>query len=378
MRLWRYKTTDSNSLPSYKDLLTYVTETFEFTDIKQFRITFKDDDNEQITMTCQEDFKDAFTQNSNKKSLKLYVIDTAEPHRHSHYIEQKESVESKQPIETPINNNNNASEAVTEPTEEEINAFLSDDLTMDLLSDLFISVFEALQAANFEISFIETVEGIILSSNDKYNKLISSPIWPYFMKQLLPNISYKIETFMIPMIKMNGINTEMIKQWIPTMFTMMKYHTKNNNKCGRGWRGNKPWKRWRGRGRRGWRGRGHHYHRHGHGYGHGYGYGHGHGHGYNHNGHHGHHGHHGHFQPNFGYETYEVNQQPPQQQQQQQNDDDQMEQEVFMYTEELVEIMNMGFTNMNDIKELLNEYKGNKQMVVQQLVEIMNMGFTNM
>eukprot|EP00483_Globobulimina_turgida_P010699 UN10720 len=51
-----------------------------------------------------------------------------------------------------------------------------------------------------------------------------------------------------------------------------------------------------------------------------------------------------------------------------QHEDDQIEAEVFEYTEELVAIMNMGFTKMGKIKELLTQHKGNKQSVVQELV----------
>merc|ERR1712130_960170 len=51
-----------------------------------------------------------------------------------------------------------------------------------------------------------------------------------------------------------------------------------------------------------------------------------------------------------------------------QADDDEIEQEIFEYTEELVAILNMGFTQIQKIKKLLNEHKGNKQRVVQELV----------
>merc|ERR1712130_695808 len=109
------------------------------------------------------------------------------------------------------------------PSPEEINAFLSDEFVMDLLSDLFVSVFEALQASNWEISFIECIEGIILSSDGKYDKITMNPIWPYFVENILKKNVDKINTFLVPMIRMNGgINTEMIKQWMPTLLNMMR------------------------------------------------------------------------------------------------------------------------------------------------------------
>ena len=42
--------------------------------------------------------------------------------------------------------------------------------------------------------------------------------------------------------------------------------------------------------------------------------------------------------------------------------------EAFEYTEEMVAIMNMGFSDMGEIKRLLNEHHGNQQNVVQELV----------
>merc|ERR1719479_722570 len=44
--------------------------------------------------------------------------------------------------------------------------------------------------------------------------------------------------------------------------------------------------------------------------------------------------------------------------------------EVFEYTEEMVAIMNMGFSDMAEIKRLLKEHNGNKQNVVQELVAV--------
>lgn len=43
---------------------------------------------------------------------------------------------------------------------------------------------------------------------------------------------------------------------------------------------------------------------------------------------------------------------------------------AFEYTEELVSILNMGFSDMGEIKRLLTEHNGNKQHVVQELVSV--------
>merc|ERR1712154_406328 len=94
--------------------------------------------------------------------------------------------------------------------------------------------------------------------------ITSNRIWPYFMDKLLPKYSHKIETFVIPMIKMSGgINSGMIKQWIPTLLNMMKQHGHYGGDCkrGRGWRHHGHGRHGRGRhhgrwGHRGHRGRG--------------------------------------------------------------------------------------------------------------------------
>merc|ERR1712129_135328 len=58
-----------------------------------------------------------------------------------------------------------------------------------------------------------------------------------------------------------------------------------------------------------------------------------------------------------------------QQQSENMNDEEEeIEPEVFEFDEELVAILNMGFTKMSKIKKLLNVYQGNKERVVQELV----------
>jgi len=54
------------------------------------------------------------------------------------------------------------------------------------------------------------------------------------------------------------------------------------------------------------------------------------------------------------------------------NEPNEVEEEVvvFEYTDELVAIMNMGFSDLGEIKRLLNEHNGDKQNVVQELVSV--------
>eukprot|EP00488_Nonionellina_sp_1-RS-2012_P001067 TRINITY_DN168_c0_g1_i1.p1 TRINITY_DN168_c0_g1~~TRINITY_DN168_c0_g1_i1.p1 ORF type:complete len:342 (+),score=136.15 TRINITY_DN168_c0_g1_i1:33-1028(+) len=323
-----------------------------------------DDDDTKTTICGAEDLQDAFTSgvNAEKKSLKLYISDNAPQKQvENDRPDEKEAIKSAIPD-------------YSKPSEEDINAFLSDDLMMDLFSDLLISVFNALKAANYEVSFIECLQGIILSSNEKYKPITSSRFWPYITEELLPKFAAKIEGFVLPMIQMNQcINADMIKQWIPMLITMMKHHSQNMDNmhgfganpwfgaygCGRG-RGR------RGRGRR--RGRGHKHWKHGFkgrrgrrgGWKHRGGPWH-----YPHSQHHNHE-----FAPQHqqfhdqGFEGFVLYGPPPQAN----AENDQMEQDVFMYTEELVAIMNMGFGDMAKIKKLLNEHQGNKELVIQTLV----------
>eukprot|EP01084_Bolivina_argentea_P291223 500506_1 len=363
MRLWRYNlTTDKPQSSAYDDLLTYVCKTFGFTDRAQFRISYIDDDETQTTVCDSEDFSDAYAlaQKADKKSLKLYIADTAEAH---HPINaQMDEKANEVPIQSTIVNENAQQPPNAPPTEEQIDAFLSDAFVMDLLSDLFISVFEALEASKFEIPLMECIQAVLLSSNDKYAQLTSNPVWPYFMNTLLPQYGPRIEQFAIPMIQMNGgtINSQMMKQWIPTIMNMMKCHSQNVGQCG--YKGKCGRKRggWHHRGRnhkRGWRGfhggrRGHRGHRGRRGF-------------------HGRTAHGGNWAGfPFGCGQNGFHQPAPPQYQYVPSapHEEQIEQEAFEYTEELVAIMNMGFTNMGKIKTLLSEHQGNKQLVVQELV----------
>ena len=298
MRLWKHAPfEDKPQSQTYQDLITYIIKTFEFKDTNDFLIKFKDDD-ELTTISSLPDFQDAYIsyKEQEKKSLKLHIHDKVsnnKPQQPSHPKEaddeEKKSVapgtagSNEPPIQSRYASSDKEANS-NEPSAEEINAFLSDDFVIDLLSDLFISVFEALEESEFEISFIECVQGIILSDDGKYDKLTSNKLWPYFCHHLLPKYSSKIEMFVIPMIKNNpNFNASMIKQWIPTMLNMMKMHQQrkmdnnNFNGFGAGF-GGFPWRGMqcgpargrrggRGRGGHGWRGRGwrnHHGHHHGH------------------------------------------------------------------------------------------------------------------
>merc|ERR1711971_173755 len=140
-------------------------------------------------------------------------------------------------------------------------------------------------------------------------------------------------------MNMMKMNADAIKQWVPTILNMLKQRAQNGNINAHGFG---PWGgRGRGRGR-GWRGR---RGRRGRGRG----------------------GHWGGFHENF--HNFGDNPWCQAQADGGKNDDeDEIEQEVFEYTEELVAILNMGFSQMQKIKKLLNEYKGNKERVVQELV----------
>ena len=334
MRLWRRSANDDQT--SYQTLLKYVCQTFGFLDTKHFRITFKDDDDTQTTIASQEDFDDAvhFIQKAGKKSLKLYIAACTHSEQKGAPVPPIQSNISS--YAKPADKGQEQKEDAMPPSAEQINAFLSNDVVIQLLSDLFVSVFEALQSSNFELSFIECVQAIILSSDAKYDHITKNAIWPYFMNEVLAKKANFMVPFAVKMMEMSNKNVDVavIKQWIPTILNMLKQHAQNGNVCGfggcRGWRrGRRGRGRARGRGRgRGWGGYQRDFH-------------------------------------NFGDNPRaQFNQGIAVDQ------DDEIEQEVFEYTEELVAIMNMGFADMQKIKKLLNENKGDKQRVIQELVAV--------
>lgn len=421
MRLWK-KYADDQAKPddaTFTDLLAYIRETFSFAANHEFRVTFKDDDDEFTTIASVEDLRDAFAlcQQQDKKSLKLHVVNTAKvaPKSNNSQAQEQEEKEGqlRDDCKVVMESNlqatactGNDGDAVVDdaavdidagadadskqqphPTKEEITAFLSDDLSIDLLSDLFVSVFDALRESQYEISFMECVRGVILSSDAKYAKIISNPVWPYFEHVMLPKCAPRIEAFLVPMMQMNGGANDAIKQFIPTILNRMKTHVQNGDfMCGGGGassngepnlRGGFPgwhhgWHRGRGGGG-GWPWRGGHPHHphaqgpHPHPYQHPF---------------------HPHPRPppacggrgqgwrgrGRGREwrarrgrgscnmwQQQSNHVVDEQQQQQQN-------APFAYTEELVAIMNMGFGDVAEIKRLLVLHKGSKENVIQKLI----------
>eukprot|EP01084_Bolivina_argentea_P269551 458144_1 len=396
MRLFKFGLNDDEPEASlYNDLVNYVCKSFQFNDRKDFDIKVTDDNGNKSAIESPKEFEIAYisAKKQSKKSFKIFISD-AVAHAATEMEGKENDVADDDNDEkmSQINTDGiSPSPPPVKPTKEEIEAFFGDEFVIDLLSDLFVEVFTALKESNFEIPFMECVQGIILSSS-KYEKITANKVYPYFEKELLAKHCDKIEAFLVPMMRFSdNFDPKMIKQWIPTLLMMMKAQQQTTaapfgghpffngpmgsmfggpfppNQYGghyghhhghggrRGYRGHRHGRRHghrghrgrgRGRGRRGHRGRGHR--------------GRGHRHGHNHEHHHGHHGYHG-----YGYyedeeAAYNV--------MDDNNDDDMIEQEVFEYTEELAAIMAMGFNNMTKIKELLNEHHGNKQNVVQTLI----------
>jgi len=263
------------------------------------------------------------------------------------------------------------------PTPDEVVAFLSDDAAVALLSEVLIQTFDALKESNFELPLTDTLQAMVLS-DDRYKVITEHKVWPHFIHGLLPHAAPKI-MFFINMMRMNGggqgINSDVVKQWIPTMLNVMKENAKKGQFGGRGrgrgrgqghgFHGGRGW-RGHGRGRRcgrGRRGRG------GRGCGRRGGFG------------------RGPWQEaqDGGAVTMEApfeggapnRQFVPSAPVNQPNIDEAAEVEsvddpvvAFEYTEELVSILNMGFSDMGEIKRLLTEHNGNKQHVVQELVSV--------
>jgi hypothetical protein len=446
MRLWKYESGGDEvdePVDLYDDLLVYICKSFEFGEANQFLVTFQDEEGDDSTISCAQDFADAFAfaQAAKKKSLKLKIVKRVKsvegidrpiastlttkpnsvgafgggllpPHFHEHgrfgphegaEMDEKADIEvvtghqddgGVRPVARGRGRGRGRGHCkgrgrghgrrgrgrgchrgrgrghrhhhghhhghTVPPTREEIVAFLSDDVAVALLSDLLVNTFEAVQESNFEIPLPDCLRAMVLSE-DKYKVITDNRVWPFFINTLIPQASPQI-IFFAQMMRMNGngqpIDSNVVRQWIPTMLNVMKENAKKGHFGGRG--------RGRGRGRA----RGCHRGRRGNGYwGRGCRRGRGHrargrggvGHGPWH-------------QMDFdGASTMEMpfeggydRQFVPSAPVNAQND----EVAAFEYTEEMVAIMQMGFSDMGEIKRLLNEHKGNKQNVVQELVAV--------
>merc|ERR1719238_1220764 len=79
MRLWKHQLSDDESpITLYDDLLTYICKSFQFSDPENFRMTFQDEEGDDATISCAQDFADAFAfvVKAGRKSLKLRIVDS--------------------------------------------------------------------------------------------------------------------------------------------------------------------------------------------------------------------------------------------------------------------------------------------------------------
>lgn len=363
MRLWKHGLNDAKPSDSmYDELLTFVVESFQFTDASEFRLTFQDEDDTQTTIAGREDFEDAFTfaRSSNQKSLKLHVVPTnsnssAENPIDSEPVDDEKKEANTDSTEAPQQSPPDESAAPRgRPSREDVEAFLGDEAVLAQLPDLVLSVLGVMEQSSFSVPLTEAMKAVLLSNEAKYAQMRSSPVWPMFVDELLPSVAPKIE-FFAQMMRANGqsIDIAMVRQWMPTMMAALRMRFGGGQCKGKGrggWRGGHC-----GRGRGGFRG-----HRGGHCGQRGRGrWGHRGWNGHRGRGRFGHHGRRGGFNPWA---------QPPAQGQEQSQSTQMRGAEAFSYTEELVAIMNMGFGDMAKIKQLLVEHKGDKQVVVQALV----------
>merc|ERR1719229_1519645 len=232
------------------------------------------------------------------------------------------------------------------PSQEEIVEFLSDDVAVALLSDVLVKTFEAVQQSNFEIGLPDTLQAVVLSE-DKYKVLTEHKVWPHFVNVLVPRAAPKIMFFAQMMGSQGQDMGAMVRQWVPSMLQVMRESVKQGGGGMFGGRHHRRGRRGRGRGCHGGRGRG--------------------------------------FGP-FGRcgrgNWNQWNQWGPapatwvprgvhdQVNSDLMNQQEEEMEEEFEYTEEMVSIMNMGFSDMAEIKKLLKEHHGNKQNVVQELVAV--------
>jgi len=399
MRLWRYDVGPEQSVDAlYGELLAYILKSFGFGHLNEFTVTFEDDQGGASTISSEEDFAAAIVlaRNANRKSLKLRIVNLVEGAQHQQTApddEEKSAVEH--PIASALKSQQNAHEVNQGPfngfaqfvppspphfrgrgrgrgrcrgrgrgcgrgrgrghrhrghhgpSQQEIASFLGDDVAVQLLADLLANTFEAVRESNFSVPLHDTLRAVALSDS-KYEAVVGHAVWPFFVNELVPRAAPKI-MFFAQMLAANGngdaIDGDALRQWIPTMLRVMGQNAKSGHfGCHRG---------------RGWRGRRHRgHHRRGRG---GFGpFG------------------HGPYGP-FGSGSHEMVFEGGADREEAasapvaaassnlQND---AEDAVFEYTEELVAVMNMGFSDMERIKRLLTEHGGNKQTVVQELVSV--------
>jgi len=394
MRLWKY---DLDSKPSagalYAELLPYICKSFGFGHLSEFMVTFQDDQGDDSTISSEEDFAAAFAlaQNANRKSLKLRIVNLVEGAQHQQTApddDEKKTVDDPiaSTLEGPLGgfaqfgpppphhfghygpppphfrrrgrgrgrcrgrgrgcgSRRGRGQRHHAPSQEEMASFLGDDVAVQLLADLLANTFEAVRGSNFSIPLHDTLRAVALSDS-KYEAVVGHAVWPFFVDELVPRAAPKI-MFFAQMLAANGngdaVDGDALRQWIPTMLTVMGQNAVSGHfGCRRG---------------RGWRGRRRHRHCHRRGRG-GFGQ-----------------GPRGPFGPNEmafegGADREVVSSAPDSVAAASSNLQNDAENAVFEYTEELVAVMNMGFSDMEEIKRLLEEHGGNKQTVVQELVSV--------
>merc|ERR1719216_713987 len=96
MRLWKHKLSDDESpITLYDDLLTYICKSFQFSDPENFRITFQDEEGDDATISCAQDFADAFafSEKADRKSLKLRIVDNGKSDEGKDEMDQVDQVQ---------------------------------------------------------------------------------------------------------------------------------------------------------------------------------------------------------------------------------------------------------------------------------------------
>jgi hypothetical protein len=387
MRLW--STVDDSSISDslFSDLQTYVCKTFGFSALDQFALETRDESDQKLVLDSNTSLKAIVKESKNRgqKSVKVYVVDCA-----------------NDDVSVNDEDEKNENEATTEdepkppmlPTPDEIDGFFDDAVMSELFTELFCEVLLALSAnqkKNESLTLVETMHSIIETSQSKYEKLVNHPLFAFLEREVLGGHCEQLQMLIAPYLASMGINvehTQMSKQWSPVLLQMLRMYAHQTLKS----HGPPPFHPFfgpfggRGRGGRGfWRGphghHGHHRGRHGphpwhpwHHWQHPhpphdhdsnddviesedheqYHY---HDHPHHHRGrHHGrcHRGRRGRGRGRFAHHHC--------QQHECENNDE------FAFNEELVEILSMGFDDVERIKQLLTQHHGNKQQVVQQLI----------
>lgn len=195
----------------YSQLQAFVCTSFGFQSAKDFNVfanIYKE--GEAQTVSSLDEFGTAYllAQQRQLKSLKLRIesAQVCQSNKEEHEPEEKQAMQGNEQSQGEHGEQQKQEKEQLNGSDfaDSVNAFFSNGLLMDLLSDLLLSAFTILQANDFQLSFLECSQIALVSHEDKYLPLTSSEQWPLFLNALSTRSacgSKGLKTFLRPMFK---------------------------------------------------------------------------------------------------------------------------------------------------------------------------------